>query len=168
MDSVGLRLHPDKTKIVYCKDRKRRFDCECTSFTFLGFTFRARKAPAGDGTSMFAAFLPAISKDALKVKSRTVRGWRLPLRTTNDLAELAAWMNPVIRGWMQYYGKFYRTEMDGLLRRINAYLMPYAVGSQKVHTAQGVHEVQGLVARAPAQGARSLRPLGVDVRILTD
>jgi RNA-directed DNA polymerase len=126
MDSVGLRLHPDKTKIVYCKDRKRRFDCECTSFTFLGFTFRARRAPAGDGKSMFAAFLPAISEDALKVKSHTVRGWRLPLRTTNDLAELAAWMNPVIRGWMQYYGKFYRTEMDGLLRRINAYLMRWA------------------------------------------
>src|SRR3979411_634868 len=75
---------------------------------------------------MFAAFLQAISKDALKVKSHTVRGWRLPLRTTNDLAELAAWMNPVIRGWMQYYGKFYRTEMDGLLRRINAYLMRWA------------------------------------------
>jgi hypothetical protein len=124
MDSVGLRLHPDKIKIVYCKDRKRRFDCECTSFTFLGFTFRARRAPAGDGKSMFAAFLPAISEDALKVKSHTVRGWRLPLRTTNDLAELAAWVNPVFRGWMQYYGKFYRTEMDGLLRRINAYLMP--------------------------------------------
>lgn len=126
MDSVGLRLHPDKTKIVYCKDRKRRFDYESTSFTFLGFTFRARKAPTRDGKSMFAAFLPAISKDALKAKSDTVRRWRLHLRTTNDLAELARWMNPVISGWMQYYGKFYRTELDGLLRRINTYLMRWA------------------------------------------
>ena len=64
--SVGLRLHPDKTKIVYCKDRKRRLAIERTSFTFLGYTFRARKAPTRDGKSMFAAFLPAISKDALK------------------------------------------------------------------------------------------------------
>ena len=126
MENVGLRLHPDKTKIVYCKDRKRRFDYECTSFTFLGFTFRARKAPTRDGKSMFTAFLPAISKDALNAKSHTLRRWRLHLRTTNDLAELAAWMNPVIRGWMDYYGKFYRTGMYGLLRRINTYLMRWA------------------------------------------
>lgn len=126
MDSVGLRLHPDKTKIVYCKDRKRRADYDCTSFTFLGYTFRPRKAPTRDGKAMFTAFLPAISKDAVKDKSRTVRRWRLHLRTTLDLAGLAEWMNPVIRGWMTYYGKFYRTEMYGLLRRINTYLMRWA------------------------------------------
>ena len=126
MESVGLRLHPDKTKIVYCRDRKRRFDYDCTSFTFLGYTFRPRKAPTRDGKSMFTAFLPAISKDALKDKSRTVRRWRLHLRTTLDLEGLAEWMNPVIRGWMTYYGRFYRTEMYALLRRINTYLMRWA------------------------------------------
>lgn len=126
MDSVGLRLHPDKTKIVYCKDSKRRLNYGDTSFTFLGFTFRARKAPTGDGKSMFASFLPAISKDALNAKSHTLRRWRVHLRATNDLAELAAWMNPVIRGWMDYYGTFYRTGMYGLLRRINTYLMRWA------------------------------------------
>src|SRR2546427_393524 len=66
MEEVGLRLHPAKTKIVYCKDRKRRLEHEHTSFTFLGYTFRARKAPTWDRTSMFSAFLPAVSKDALK------------------------------------------------------------------------------------------------------
>ncbi len=126
MEGVGLRLHPDKTKIVYCKDRKRRCDYECTSFTFLGYTFRPRKAPTRDAKSMFTAFLPAISKDALKDKGRMIRRWRLHLRTTSDLAELAEWMNPVIRGWMNYYGKFYRTELYGLLRRINTYLMRWA------------------------------------------
>jgi hypothetical protein len=126
LESVGLRLHPDKTKVVYCKDRKRRRTYERTSFTFLGYTFRARKAPTSDGRSMFTAFLPAISKDALKDKGSVVRRWRIPLRTTSDLAELAEWMNPVIRGWMNYYGKFYRTEMDGLLRRINTYLVRWA------------------------------------------
>jgi hypothetical protein len=75
---------------------------------------------------MFTAFLPAISKDALNDKSRTLRRWRLHLRTTSNLAELAEWMNPVIRGWMNYYGKFYRTELDALLRRINTYLMRWA------------------------------------------
>ena len=124
--SVGLRLHPGKTKVVYCKDRKRRFDHEHTSFTFLGYTFRARKAPTRDGKSMFAAFLPAISGDALKDKGRIIRRWRINLRTTSDLAELAGWLNPVIRGWMNYYGKFYRTEMFALLRRINTYIVRWA------------------------------------------
>jgi RNA-directed DNA polymerase len=126
MASVGLRLHPDKTQIVYCKDRKRRLSYERTSFTFLGYTFRARKAPTYDGRSMFAAFLPAMGTDALKDKGHEVRGWRLHLRTTCDLAALAEWMNPIIRGWMNYFGKFYRTEMFGLLRRINTYLVRWA------------------------------------------
>jgi RNA-directed DNA polymerase len=126
MVGVGLRLHPDKTKIVYCKDRKRRFDYPLTSFTFLGFTFRTRAAPTRDRTSIFAAFLPAMSKDALNDKNQTVRGWRLHLRTTRDLGELAKWMNPIIRGWMDYYGTFYRQEMRGLLLRINTYLVRWA------------------------------------------
>jgi len=124
--SVGLRLHPDKTRIVYCKDRKRRLSYERTSFTFLGYTFRARKAPTRDGKSMFTAFLPAMGTDALKDKGHEVRGWKLHLRTTCDLAALAEWMNPIIRGWMNYFGKFYRTEMFGLLRRINTYLVRWA------------------------------------------
>lgn len=124
--SVGLHLHPDKTRIVYCKDRKRRLSYAQTSFTFLGYTFRARKAPTRDGKSMFAAFLPGMGTDALKDKGRQVRGWKLHLRTTCDLAELASWMNPIIRGWMDYYGRFYRTAMSGLLRRINTYLVRWA------------------------------------------
>ncbi len=67
MAEVGLQLHPDKTRIVFCKDRKRRYaDSAHTSFTFLGYTFRARNAPTQDGASMFTGFLPAVSKDALK------------------------------------------------------------------------------------------------------
>jgi len=126
MTEVGLELHPEKTKIVYCKDRKRRLDHEHTSFTFLGYTFRARKAPTRDGKSMFTAFLPAVSREALKKMSGEVRRWRINLRTTSDIGELARWMNPVIRGWMTYYGKFYRTELDRLLRRINTYLVRWA------------------------------------------
>jgi RNA-directed DNA polymerase len=126
METVGLELHPAKTKIVYCKDRNRRLDCEHTSFTFLGYTFRARKAPTRDGTSMFSAFLPAVSRDALKEMGSEVRRWRINLRTTSDIGELAQWMNPVIRGWMTYYGRFYRTGLHGLLRRINTYLVRWA------------------------------------------
>jgi RNA-directed DNA polymerase len=127
MAEVGLQLHPDKTRIVYCKDgKRRRRDCAETSFTFLGYTFRARNALNRDGTSMFTGFLPAVSKDALKRMSGEVRTWRIHLRTATDLQDLAAWINPIVRGWMTYYGRYYRTALDRLLKRINAYLMRWA------------------------------------------
>ncbi len=127
MAEVGLELHPDKTRIVYCKDgKRRRSQCENTSFTFLGYTFRARNAPNRDGTSMFTGFLPAVSKDALKRMSEEVRSWRIHLRTGTELEDLAAWINPIVRGWMTYYGRYYRTALDRLLRRINTYLMRWA------------------------------------------
>ena len=75
MAEVGLQLHPDKTKIVYCKDSDRRGSYEHTSFTFLGFEFRGRRARGKNGR-IFTSFLPAVSKDALKKMSATVRSWR--------------------------------------------------------------------------------------------
>jgi RNA-directed DNA polymerase len=128
MAEVGLQLHPDKTRIVYCKDgkRRRRADCAETSFTFLGYTFRARSAPTRDGTSAFTGFLPAVSRDALRRMSEEVRSWRIHLRTGAELDELAAWINSIVKGWMNYYGKFYRTALNTLLKRINTYLMRWA------------------------------------------
>jgi Retron-type reverse transcriptase len=122
MDEVGLRLHPDKTKIVYCKDWKRRGKHEHISFTFLGYTFRPRKAQGRDGRS-FLGFLPAISKDALKKISAEVRSWRLHRRTILSLKEIAAKINPIVAGWMRYYGRYYRSALYPLLARINAYLV---------------------------------------------
>lgn len=119
---VGLRMNPDKTRIVYCPTTRRRQDCPVTSFDFLGYTFRARAAQDGRG-KMFTSFLPAISTSALKRLSAQVRSWRLHLRTGHNLADLARRINPIVRGWMQYYGAFYRTAMYPLLKRINAYLV---------------------------------------------
>jgi RNA-directed DNA polymerase len=122
MEQVGLSLHPTKTRIVYCKDGQRRGSYEHTSFTFLGFTFRPRGARGKDGR-MFLSFLPAISKDALKKISRQVRSWRLHLRTGHTFADLARKINPVVRGWMNYYGAFYRSALYRFLARINTYLV---------------------------------------------
>ncbi len=122
MEQVGLRLHPDKTRIVYCKDGNRRGSFEHTSFTFLGFTFRARKARSRKGVN-FTNFLPAVSKDALKKISGEVRSWRLHLRTRHTFGELARKINPIVRGWLQYYGAFYRSALQLFLERINAYLV---------------------------------------------
>jgi RNA-directed DNA polymerase len=122
MAEVGLRLHPDKTKIVYCKDGNRQGSYEHTAFTFLGFTFRQRRARNRHGKS-FSNFLPAISKDALNKISAAVRSWRLHLRTGHTFKDLARRINPIVAGWMQYYGAFYRSALSPLLQRINAYLM---------------------------------------------
>jgi len=122
MVEVGLQLHPEKTRIVYCKDERRPGSYEHTSFTFLGFTFRPRTARRTDGTA-FVSFQPAISKDALKKISREVRTWRLHRRTRHTMLGLAQQINPIVRGWMQYYGRFYRSALYPLLQRINAYLV---------------------------------------------
>jgi hypothetical protein len=124
MVEVGLRLHPDKTKIVYCKDANRRGEHEHTAFTFLGYTFRARGARTRTGT-VFTAFAPAISKEALKRISETVRRWRLDRKTGQTLNDLARWINPIVRGWMQYYGRFNHSALYRLLQRINTYLMRF-------------------------------------------
>ena len=122
MEQVGLRLHPDKTRIVYCQDGSRRGSHEHTSFTFLGFTFRQRKARNKRG-QYFSAFLPAISKYALKRLNAEVRSWRLHHRTGHTFGDLARRINPIVRGWMQYYGAFHRSALYPLLSRINAYLV---------------------------------------------
>jgi RNA-directed DNA polymerase len=125
MSEVGLRLHPEKTRIVYCKDGKRRGEYGHTQFTFLGFTFRARKARATGG-GYFTSFLPAISTEALKAKSADLRELRIHRRTDLSLDDLARWLNPIVGGWMNYYGRFYWTVMDSLLQRVNTYLRRWA------------------------------------------
>jgi RNA-directed DNA polymerase len=150
MEQVGLRLHPDKTRIVYCKDGKRRRPHSSTSFTFLGFTFRQRRVRDRNGR-MFSSFLPAISKDALKRINAEVRSWRLHRRTGYTFADLARRINPIVRGWMQYYGAFYRSALYPLLARINAYLVRWI--RRKYKRLQGkrkAHECRrGITARYP-------------------
>lgn len=126
MDEVGLRLHPDKTRVVYCKDDKRREEREVISFTFLGFTFRPRKARNSRDGGYFTSFLPAMSTEALKAKGARLRAMRMHRRTNLTVDDLARWLNPIVAGWMQYYGRFYRSAMYPLLQRINTYMKRWA------------------------------------------
>ena len=124
-EEVGLRLHPDKTRVVYCKDSNRRAEHEHTSFTFLGFTFRPRKTRNKKG-AQFTSFMPAMSTEALKAKSARLRELRIHRRTDLTLNDLAEWLNPIVAGWMHYYGRYYRAVMDPLLRRVNLYMRRWA------------------------------------------
>jgi group II intron reverse transcriptase/maturase len=147
LESVGLRLHPDKTKIVCCDSWRRRGGYAATSFTFLGFTFRPRAARDPDG-KIFTSFLPAVSKDALKKMSAEVRSWRIHLRTGLTLRELARRINPVVSGWMQYYGAFYHTDLYPLLRRINHYLMRWVRKKYRIRTFKKFHRRWKRVTKA--------------------
>jgi group II intron reverse transcriptase/maturase len=120
-----LVLHPEKTKIVYCKDAKRRGDFPNQSFDFLGFNFRARKT-LWNGHIHTHSFLPAASPKALNNIGRTIRRWTLHHRSDKALQELAKMYNPYIQGWINYYGNFYRTQLRPTLKRIDAYVIRWA------------------------------------------
>jgi RNA-directed DNA polymerase len=124
MSEVGLRLHPDKTRIVYCKDGSRRGSYDGpVSFDFLGFTFRARSMNGKRGR--FTGYGPAASGTALAKMSRVIVSWRLHRKITLSWTDLIRWIGPVIRGWMNYYGQYYRSALYPLLGRLNHRLMKW-------------------------------------------
>jgi RNA-directed DNA polymerase len=127
---VGLELNLDKTRIVYCKDSDRTGSHEHEQFDFLGYTFRPRLARSKAGKK-FVSFLPAVSDDASKRMRRTIKRWRLHLRSGSTLADLAQEINSTVRGWINYYGRFYRTELIQTLKLINHYLMRWAMRKSK-------------------------------------
>jgi RNA-directed DNA polymerase len=130
MAQVGLELNPDKTRIVYCKDSNRTGSHEHERFDFLGYTFRPRSAWSRSG-DVFVSFCPAISDDAAKAIRRTIRRWRLHLQSGLALADLARSINVTVRGWINYYGRFYPSELLRSLDRINEYLMRWAMRKYK-------------------------------------
>ncbi|HEY3060175.1 MAG TPA: group II intron reverse transcriptase/maturase [Chloroflexota bacterium] len=120
----GLELHPDKTRVVYCKDAKRRRGTYAHErFDFLGYTSRPRRSRNSKG-QLWVNFSPAASDTAIKVKSRELRRWRLNLRSDQTLEDHA--INSTVQGWINYYGRFYRSRLYPLLRRINEYLVRWA------------------------------------------
>ena len=159
------KLHPDKTRIVYCKDSNRRGQHEHTSFTFLGFAFRPRKAVNGKTGEQFTSFSPAISPEALKAKGDRLRKMRIHRRTDLTLNDLAAWLNPIVAGWMRYYGRFYRSALDPLLRRVSFYLRRWA--GKEIQATASPQAIPAVVGRAAGTRARAVHPLAVGPRVLT-
>jgi RNA-directed DNA polymerase len=121
----GLELNEQKTRIVYCKDRMRRGSYEHVAFDFLGYTFRGRLSRTKAG-GQFVNFLPAIGNDERKRLGREIRSWRLHRWSGWTLTNLARAINTTVRGWINYYGRFYRSLLIRLLKRINEYLVRWA------------------------------------------
>jgi RNA-directed DNA polymerase len=140
LETLGLELHPEKTKIAFCKDANRPGESEHTSFDFLGYTFRGRLARGRRG--YFVSFAPAISAKAKKAVGQKVKAWHLNRRSGTDLSSLAKEVNPQVRGWIGYYGAFYRSELASLAWRIDQHLIRWAM--------QKFKRLRGKPARAGA------------------
>ncbi len=128
---VGLRLHPDKTRIVYCKDDSRRAPRDGpVSFTFLSYTFRARSLKNRHGR-VFTGFTPAASDKATARMSQEITSWHLRRKNALSWKDLTRWLRPVIRGWVNYYGQYHRSQLYPLLSRINYHLMKWLSAKYK-------------------------------------
>ena len=128
--ACGLELHPLKTRVVYCKNYRCKGDYPDVAFDFLGFTFRPRGAKGKDG-SLFTGFVPAISNKAAKAIRQEIRGWELQKKSAKSLDDLARMFNAVIRGWIAYYGVFYRSALNPIWRHLNRKLVLWAARKYK-------------------------------------
>lgn len=129
MVDVGLRLHPDKTRIVYCKDSNRRGMHDTISFTFLGYTFRLGQARNKRKEVKFTSFQPAMSREEAGRERPVGPPLAASPATERHSGRPRAVDQPHRAGLddlLAYWGRFYRTEMDPLLKRINTYLMRWA------------------------------------------
>lgn len=120
-----LEMHPEKSGVVYCKDDNRRKEYPRIQFTFLGFTFRPRRAPGRDGKG-WTNFLPAVSAAAMKRMYRDIREWRLPRQTSVGLNVLALRYNATLRGWLNYYGRFYKSALRRVYGHFDRRLLAWA------------------------------------------
>lgn len=124
MREYSLELHPEKTKVVYCKNYRRNEDHDQNSFTFLSYTFRPRTAKDKfDPNKLIVLFNCTISNEAKKSIRQSIRRVLNPQWTTGTLESFAKVLNPKIRGWINYFGKFFKTRvirifeyLDGLVR----------------------------------------------------
>jgi RNA-directed DNA polymerase len=121
----GDEGRPLEAGVVYCKDSNRRGNYPRIQFTFLGFTFRPRRAKARDG-KWWTNFLPAVSAAAMKRMYQRIREWHIPRQTSVALYELAAHYNPTLRGWLNYYGRFYRSALQRIFFHFEGRLLQWA------------------------------------------
>ncbi len=135
MSQCMLELHPEKTKIVYCKDDSRKGTYPQESFDFLGYTFRMRRSWNRVKKKLFMNFSPAISNKAAKKIRDKVRDWRIDKRTDMSLKDFADIMNSVTRGWINYYGAYTQSACRVVLQYIDYNLAKWA--KRKYKTFKG-------------------------------
>lgn len=150
--ACALELHPKKTKIVYCKDSNRKGSYPTTAFDFLGYTFRGRSSKNRMG-QLFVSFSPAVSRDALTAMRRMLRKSNLRNRADRSLEELARAFNPVLQGWINYYGRYCPSALYPLFRYFNQALVAWAMHKYKRFRRKKTRSgqfLEGIAERRPA------------------
>ena len=122
-----LEMHPTKTKIVYCKDKKRKGKYPNVKFDFLGYCFRPRLVRRFRDNSLFCGFNPAVSSSAMKAMRSTIRELKLRHQTQLSLQAIARQLNPLLRGWIEYYGRYAPSALYPLLRHVNQTLVAWVM-----------------------------------------
>lgn len=130
LQECGLELHQKKTKIVYCKDVDRKESYDHESFDFLGYTFRPRLSKNKYGKT-FVNFTPAISNNAANRIRKEIRSWKIHLRSDKNLSDLANMFRSQVQGWVNYYGRYYKSAIHPFLRNIERYLIRWATRKYK-------------------------------------
>jgi RNA-directed DNA polymerase len=149
--ACGLELNPAKTRIIYCKDDDRKGNYPVTAFDFLGYTFRPRRSKSRYGKH-FINFTPAVSNKAKKAMQRTIRGWRMHLKPDKTLEDLSRMFNPILRGWINYYGRFYKSELYSVLRHMDRALVRWVRRKYKKlqrHQRRAIYWLGGIARREP-------------------
>ena len=132
MEQCGLELHPEKTNIIYCQDANRTEENHLHSFDFLGFCFRPRLSRNKNGR-YFVNFSPAIAPKAKQEIFSEIRQWRMHRRSELSVKELANQLNPVVRGWIEYYGAFFRSELTFLMYHLDKLIYRWVIRKYKKH-----------------------------------
>jgi group II intron reverse transcriptase/maturase len=150
--ACGLELHPTKTKIAYCKDGKRSGRYPNVQFNFLGYCFRPRLVQRVRDHTLFCGFNPAVSVSALNAMRAAIRDLNLRRQTQLSLSALARRLNPLLRGWMAYYGRYAPSALAPLLRYVNQTLVAWAMRKFKRfkdHKIRASRFLQQLAADRP-------------------
>jgi RNA-directed DNA polymerase len=121
----GLELQLQKARIIYCKGDNRRRDYPAQKFDFLGYTFQPRRSKDRWGR-FFIGFSAALSNKAAKSMRETMRQWRMHRQSDKSLDDLARISNPVIRGWINYSGCFYKSALYPIFQTLNNILARWA------------------------------------------
>ena len=147
-EQCELELHPDKTRIVYCQDVNRTQKYHCVTFDFLGYAFRPRSSIDKYGRR-YVNFLPAVSRTALKDMRQTIRRWKIQLKSDKSLEDISRMVGPILQGWQNYYGRFYKSAMNAVWGHFNRYLARWVTRKYKRfrgHYRKAVHRL-GKIAR---------------------
>lgn len=122
--NCGLEIHPDKSGIIYCKDKNRKAEFDRISFDFLGYTFRPRRCVNKQG-QVHPNFLPAISQTSRKSIIREMRSWHIQIMNDKSLLDISRMFNVVLRGWHNYYSRFYPSAIKSIWRHFDRYLVQW-------------------------------------------